>query len=238
MRAILPILIAASAAAGGPSESVSPDGSIRWTRGASEYAFTTRKGKEKRRRLPAVPKGEGWSRRLLFSEKGNFFCVLDEKNEELGLHLGGRRGPAAAKLAVSASILTLVRTGGRALWKKRLRDRHFGGPKTKDDLPLQIAEDGTLAVLLQDGDPYAKSRPVVLVVDPRGKKKLELGYTVWSRVDELALSEDGKELSVRGLGRIPDREDWGRAVGNYRLDSDRSWVNAVDDSGRSLGRSR
>jgi len=219
------------------AEIKSPDSTIRWTIGAPVYSLLTPKGKTRERRLPPKPSEGNWTRRLLFPEKGAFFGVLDEKREELGLHLEGRRGPATAKLAVSASILYLLSKPGRVLWKKRLRERHFGGAGTADEIPLKITDDGTAAVLLQDSDPYTKSRPVVLVIDPRGRTKLELGYTVWSRIDELSLSRDGRSLAIRGLGRIPEGENWGKAVGVYRIDDDKGWVSAVPEaepSGRAL----
>ncbi|PCI37555.1 MAG: hypothetical protein COB53_06150 [Elusimicrobia bacterium] len=203
---------------------------IHWVPGEPTYSFLNKHGKKRTRSLPPLPKKGEWKRQLLFPKNGAFFCVLDEKTEEFGLHLGSPRGAVSAKMAVSASILRLVRKGGRTVWKQRLRERHFGGALPAGEIPLQISETGTLALLLQDNGPYKKSRPFILVVGPRGHVKLELNYTVWSRVDELSLSTDGSRLAVRGLGRIPEQDNWGKAVGVYDLKEDTAWVRGVPDA--------
>jgi len=229
MRSLLLLLVLVPCRATA-DEIRSPDGAIRWNSGDSSYTFLNKRGKKRSRVLPALPKNGAWGRRLLFGKNSDYYCVLDEKSEELGLHLGDRRGAETAKMAVSASILRLMKKGGRTVWKQRLRDRHFGGAGTKKEIPLQIAENGTLAVLLQDGGPFSESRPVILVVDPRGRVRIDLNYTAWSRVDELSLSKDGKRLAVHGLGRIPEKDDWGKAVGVYNLDGEGGWVRAVSQA--------
>ncbi len=226
MQALLLLLLSAPCKALAV-EIKSPDGDIHWNTGEAAYSFLNKRGKRRSRKLPAFPKNGEWKRRLLFSKKDNFFCVLDERVEELGLHLGAPRGSAAAKMAVSESTLRLVRKSGSVVWKKKLRDRHFGGEGTKNEIPLQIAENGTLAVLLQDDGPLSKTRPVILVFDPRGREKLALNYTAWSRVDKLSLSSNGKRLAVRGLGRIPEKDTWGKAVGVYNLNDEGAWIRGV-----------
>jgi len=209
------LLLCAAAAAALPAVQ-SPDGAYRWTEGESFLVRVTVRGekrKEERIRLPPLAEPEA-RRRLLFAERGDYFCVLDEKVDEIGLHLDRPRGAAQAKALVLAPTLRLLDRGGRTLWTRRMDDKHMVGAGA-GALSPRLTSQGALAVLLQDADPYSKGKPLLLVLDRAGQELRRLDYTSWSRVDEFALSEDGGVLAVRGLGRIPDKESWGLAFGYY-----------------------
>jgi len=234
MAAVL-LLTAIGAQAGTQS---SPDHAFTWEEGAPFLLRfkTGTKGRRRgvRTRLPALP--EGWRRRLLFGERAPYFCVLDERAEEIGLHLDAPRGASGAKALVLASVLRLVDSKGRVRWTRRMREEHLVGSKG-DARSHRLGPDGTLAVLLQDGDPYSRTRPLLLVLDRKGRETLRLDYAGWTRIDDFTVADDGTAVAVRGVGRIPEEETWGPAVGFYRLDEDESWVRSVPpDAGGALKR--
>lgn len=209
-----------------PEVHSSPDRRLRWTEG-SLFVSVYKPGKRRpsrRVRLPPL-KGKTTRRKVLFAERGDFFCVVDEQIKELGLHLDAARGAKAAKAAVVASWLRLMDVFGRVHWSKRLRDTYVVGRPGAS--PLRITEDGTLAVLLQDADPYTKARPLLLVFNPRGRRLLEIDYVDFKHIDEFALSSDGKFVAVRGYGRITDHETWGKALAVYRVRGGKEWVQPI-----------
>lgn len=236
MRLLLGLTTASALLAASPllaGERTSPDRRFLWNEGAA-FITVIRPGSRKSRtvRLPPPP-GKGWARRLLFAERGDFFCVLDEETRELGLHLDAPRGASAAKAMVVASTLRLLDARGKVRWTRRMRDNHIVG--SRDGAPaLRLAPAGTLAMLLQDADPYTKTHPLLLVMDRENKELLRLDYTSWSRIDEFALSDDGAALAVRGVGRIPDEETWGKAFAYYMTGDRRRWIHGV--RGASSGR--
>lgn len=164
--------------------------------------------------LPALEKGS--KRRVVFPMRGDHFVVLDEAGADIGLHRDAPRGARAALAVVTGSTLRLINTRGRVLWTKPLPDTHTVGGEGVIE-PLAVGANGTVALLLQDVDPYTKAKPLVLVLDPKGREIQRLDYTSWSRVDEILLSHDGSWLIVRGIGRIPADDTWGSALGHYRL---------------------
>jgi hypothetical protein len=212
-----------------PEAHASRDGRFSWVAGATHVTVYKRKQHKKshRVRLPA-PTPEA-VRKVLFARHGDYFAVVDEIKEDLGLHLRVKKGAKKAKATVVRSGLTLMDAGGRILWKKRLRDQHVvGRPGTS---PLDVSTKGTLAILLQDKDPYQKARPLLIVYGPRGGTRLRLDYLDWRHVDEFTLSDDGKYLAVRGFGRITDYETWDTALGFYQLGKKKSWVQAIANVG-------
>lgn len=209
-----------------PKSHSSPDRRLRWTEG-SAFVSVYKPGKRRpSRRIRLPPLKEKTARRkVLFPGRGDFFCVVDEQVQELGLHLGVERGAKAAKAVVVSSWLRLVDSFGRVRWGKRLRDKHVVG--RPGESPLRIAEDGTLAVLLQDADPYTKARPLLLVFSPRGRRMLQIDYLDFKHIDEFALSRDGKLVAVRGYGRVADRETWGKAIAVYSSQGEKQWVRPI-----------
>ncbi|MFA5139549.1 MAG: hypothetical protein WC728_09990 [Elusimicrobiota bacterium] len=208
----------------------SPDGLFRWTEGEN-LVSVFRSGRDaapQKIRLPPGP-DPGGRRRLLFSLRAPFFGVLDEFLSEVGLHIDARQAPSPAKATVIRSSLKLLDKDGRILWGRRLPDKHaVGSPSGASG--LRVAQNGTVAILLQDTDPYATARPLLLVIDRKGTDKLRLDYTSFRRIEELALSSDGAFLAVRGYGLIPERETWSDALAIYRLGTRKSSVRALPRS--------
>lgn len=199
---------------------ISPDGRFVWKKGEDRIAVLRPKtGKVRRHiRLP-IPGDRRVRRKILFAKSGRFFCVVFERLTEIGLHLKTRGGASAAKTTIVSSTLFLLDANGRTRWKKRLRDMHTIMGPTGTHGPA-IAEDGTLAILLQDtGTAFAHPQSLILVYDPAGEELLRLDYIDWRRVDQLALSRQGEVLLVRGFGHIEEEEDWGHALAIYRTDS-------------------
>ncbi len=164
--------------------------------------------------LPALP--DGAKRRVVFAPRGQRFAVLDEASDEIGLHEAAPRGSRRAAALVTGSTVRLLDLRGRVLWTKNLPETHTVGGEGGTP-PLVLGGDGSAAVLLQDVDPYTKEKPLVLVLDAKGRERLRLDYASWSRVDEMLLSDDGAWLVVRGIGRVPADDTWGSALGHYRL---------------------
>ena len=208
----------------------SPDGLFRWAEGES-FVSVYRSGRAAapgRIRLPSGPE-PGGRRRLLFSPKAAFFGVLDEYTSEVGLHIDARQAPSKAKAAVIRSFLKLLDADGRILWGRRLPDKHaVGSPVGANS--LRVSKNGVLAVLLQDTDPYATARPLLLVIDGKGKDALRLDYTSFRRIEEFALSADGAYLAVRGYGLVPEKETWGDALSIHRLGTRKYSVHALSRS--------
>jgi hypothetical protein len=218
------ILTPAALAGSEASPITSPDGRFAWDPGAPHVLrLNPRTGKKDRRlKLPALI-DEKTTRKVLFAEKGRYFCVVDEKHSEVGLHLKTRRGAKAAKAIIISSTLHLIDDDGRTAWTRRLRDKH--SLVKREGLPPQVVGNGTLAVLLEDADrAHVNPKPLLLVLDPKGKEKLRLDYLNWRRVDEFKLSPEGSYLAVRGYGRIEDEENWDLALALYEIGSKRKIV--------------
>jgi hypothetical protein len=195
---------------------VSGDGAFRWSEGERTVVFRDpRSGRERRVRLPVSP---GIKRfQVIFAERGRHFCVLEELDQEVGLHLGVRRGAKKAKTLVLAARLRLVDKDGASLWIKDMPEGYAVGAAS-EARSIKIAENGALAILLQDVDPYGKASPVLTVISPRGTTLLRLDYASWTKIDEFALSPGGRRLAVRGYGSIPEEERWDKAAAVYVLD--------------------
>ncbi|HVE11818.1 MAG TPA: hypothetical protein VNI01_00365 [Elusimicrobiota bacterium] len=206
----------------------SPDGRFRWVEGDSRVQTLDPSRAPRSIRLPALPSGH--SRRVLFADSGRFFCVVDSEDQEIGLHLGLNKGARDAKALVLRSTIRLMDDSGTVLWSKDTPDAHAVGG-AKDARAVRIANNGTLAILLHDVDPYSKERPLLWVLRPSGREALRLDYQSWSRVDEFALSPDGAFLGVRGYGQIPEQESWARAVAVYHVGSGKGWVVPDPSSG-------
>ncbi|MBI5596731.1 MAG: hypothetical protein HY928_11625 [Elusimicrobia bacterium] len=229
----LPILLAVLAASSGLA-AVSPDGRLSWEPGDDHVDMRRPSGFRTRGRevpLPALEKGA--RRSVVFAPRGESFAVLDQATAAVGLHQDSPRGSRAAQAFVAGATLRMVALNGRVLWTKKMPETHaVGGEGVLQ--PLALGGDGSAALLLQDVDPYTKARPLVIVFDPKGRERLRLDYTAWSRVDEMLLSDDGAWLALRGIGRVPDQEAWGAALGHYRLaDGDRTVLSAAAASGGS-----
>ena len=206
--------------------SVSPDGRFRWIEG-DDHVFVRESPEKPERRvsLPRAARAVG-QRTLLFAERGPRFCILDEENQEFGLHLDSRRGAETAKALLLASTLRLMDSDGHVLWTRRMPDKAIVG-KAGAARRLSIANDGTVAVLLQDVDPYAKARPYLYVFDSRGRDLKSLDYTQWTKIDEFALAHDGSALAVRGFGNIPKEEGFAKAFGYYPLSAKKGFLFAA-----------
>ena len=202
----------------------SPDGVFRWVEGEGVVTRFLGPGQTRpaRLRLPTGP-DEGGLRRVLFASGGPYFCVSDEYRSEIGLHLQAVRGQRKARAVIVRSVLKLMDKDGRMLWSRKMPDKNVigepGGTQT-----LRVSRDGTLAILLQDVDPHANPRPILRVLDRKGRERLQLDYTSFKRIDEFVLSQDGSMLVVRGWGMIPDLESWGKMLGFYRTDSRMHWL--------------
>ncbi|MEK9144775.1 MAG: hypothetical protein AAB339_04100 [Elusimicrobiota bacterium] len=205
---------------------LSPDGRLRWMEGDSFVTVAEDEERPERKvKLPPIA-SRASKRRVLFAERSSRFCLLEEGDSELGLHLGTRRGHEKAKALVVASKLHLIDSNGRILWSRRLPEKAIVG-RAADARSLLIANDGTLALLLQDVDPYGKARPMLLAISPKGRDLLSLDSTAWSRIEEFKLSLDGSALAVRGFGFVPEDENWSKAFGYYPLRSGKARVHPV-----------
>ncbi len=238
LAALLALLPAPSAAEKTNQEDlvISPDGRFVWRKGADRIAVLKLKTGKVRRHVPLpIPGDRNIRRNVLFASSGRFFCVVFERQSEIGLHLKTRGGASAAKTTVVSSTLFLIDSNGRTHWKKRLRDIHtLEDPKGARS--LAIAENGTLAILLQDtGAASAHPRSLILVYDPAGAQLLRLDYIDWRRVDQFALSRHGEALVVRGFGRIEEEEDWGHALAIYKTDSKIRRVTAAPRADKTGG---
>lgn len=214
----------------------SPDGRLSWNEGDAAVTVLKRGGFSARgSKVPLPPLPKGAKRRVVFAPEGGRFAVLDQVFDAVGLHELSPRGPRGAAAVVAEATLRLMDARGRVLWTKRMPETYSVGSAPGSD-PLVVGGDGTAAVLMGDADPYTKEKPLVLVMDPKGREVLRLDYTAWSRVDEMRLSQDGAWLALRGIGRLPERDAWGSALGRYRLaDGERLVVAASAASGaRSL----
>ncbi|MBI3300126.1 MAG: hypothetical protein HYZ75_18320 [Elusimicrobia bacterium] len=214
LLACLALAPATARAAGG----MSADGRLSWDPGDAAVTINKRSGFSARGQkiaLPALAKDA--KRRVVFPIRGDRFAVLDAADDAVGLHQNSPRGARGALAVVTGATLRLLNLRGRVLWTKRLPETHTVGGEAGVE-PLTVGADGSSALLLQDVDPYSKAKPFILVLDPKGKDVLRLDYTSWSRVDEMLLSDDGKWLIVRGIGRIPADDAWGTALGHYRLE--------------------
>ena len=216
--ALAAILLAAPATAGRSS-----DRRLSWDEGDAfvivhrQAGFSTAGVK-----IPLPALASGVKRRVVFPARGQRFAVLDEASDEVGLHDASPRGSRLAAALVTGSSVRLFDLRGRALWTKSLPETHAVGGEGGTP-PLVLGGDGSAAILLQDADPYTKEKPLVLVLDAKGRERLRLDYTSWTRVDDMLLSDDGAWLVVRGIGRVPADDTWGSALGHYRLsDGDRA----------------
>lgn len=228
-----PALLALALLAAAPAGAVrSPDGRLRWEEGDPAVTVVKRGGFAARGQHVALPSLEkGARRRVVFAPSGDLFAVLDQVSDSVGLHGESPRGPRGAQALVTGAVLRLMNLRGRVLWTRRLPETHSVGADGGTG-PLALGSDGTSALLMQDADPYTKAKPLVVVHDPKGRETLRLDYTVWSRVDELLISRDGRWLAVRGIGRNAERDSWGAALGHYRLeDGSRAVVPAGKASG-------
>ncbi|MFA6029979.1 MAG: hypothetical protein WC969_09010 [Elusimicrobiota bacterium] len=194
---------------------LAPDGRFRWVEGEDAVFVRTDDGSERRVRLPS-PLEKAARRRVLFAAGARHFCVLEEKDSDFGLHVNARKGAKNAKALLLSSTLRLIDERGRPLWARPLPEKAIVG-KASEARILALAGDGTTAILLQDIDPYNKVRPLLMVFDARGRELRALDYAQWTRVDEFALSADGRALAVRGFGLVPEDADWSKAVGVYPL---------------------
>ncbi|MBI5201526.1 MAG: hypothetical protein HY925_08085 [Elusimicrobia bacterium] len=207
-------------------------GELRWQPGSAEVEVRDKSGALVHR-IPLArpdrpaPKSAEVSLRALLPSSGSHFLVVEETRKPVGLHLNERQGANKPKALVVRSLLRLVHESSRVIWERRTEDKTAVGD-SPDAQHLQIAPDGTTALLLQDVDPYAKNRPVLSVIDSGGRETLRLDYTSWTRVDEFALSPDGKSLAVHGFGLVPEDEEMSRAVGFWRIGKKTpKWVKAL-----------
>jgi len=215
--------------------SVSPDGRFRWIEG-EDHVYVRESVDKPEHRVPLPRAERGVTKRtLIFAGTGPRFCILDEENREFGLHLDSRRGPEVAKALLLASTLRLLDSDGHVLWARRMPDKAIVG-NAGAARGISIANDGTVAVLLQDVDPYAKARPYLYVFDVRGRDVKSLDYTQWTRIDEFALAFDGSALAVRGFGNIPQDEGFAKAFGYYPLRAKKGFLFAASgmEEGRQL----
>lgn len=229
-KSLLPLLCLLAAASG--RAATSPDGRLRWDPGEDHVELRRPSGFNARgREVPLPPLEKGASRSVVFAPRGDVFAVLDQAATAVGLHQDSPRGARAAQAFVAGTALRMLDLRGRVLWVKQLPETYAVGGEGVSQ-PLALGGDGSAALLLQDVDPYTRARPLVIVFDAKGREKLRLDYTAWSRVDEVLLSDDGAWLALRGIGRVPDLEAWGAALGHYRLkDADRSVVSAAAAAG-------
>lgn len=194
------------------------DGRLRWEEGDSAVTMVKRGGFSSRGQRVALPPLEkGARRRVVFAASGDKFAVLDQVSDAVSLHADSPRGTRAAAALVTGALLRLMDLRGRVLWTKRLPETYAVG-SGGGSAPLVLGADGTAAVLMQDADPYTKEKPLVMVLDPKGRELLRLDYTAWSRIDDMALASDGRWLALRGIGRLPESDTWGSALGHYSLE--------------------
>src|SRR5687767_4532912 len=101
----------------------SGDGSFRWNEGERKLVVhDPRSGRDRLVRLPLSQGIKRW--RVLFADRGRYFCLVEEKDEEIGLHLAARRGPKGAKALVVAARLRLVDQDGASLWVKDMPEKY------------------------------------------------------------------------------------------------------------------
>ena len=214
-----PALLALAALLAAPAWAArSPDGRLRWDEGDPAVTLVKRGGFSARgQRVTLPPLEKGAKRRVVFAPAGERFAVLDQLSDAVSLHTDAPRGPRGAQALVTGAVLRLMDLRGRVLWTKRLPETFSVGGEGGSG-PLVLGSDGSSALLMQDADPYTKAKPLILVLDPKGRDILRLDYTAWSRVDEMLLSGDGRWLAVRGIGRLPESDSWGSALGHYRLE--------------------
>ena len=214
-----PLLLTLAVLAAVPARAErSADGKLRWDPGDASVTYVKRGGFSARGQRISLPKLEkGANRRVAFAPSGDKFAVLDQTADAVGLHGESPRGPRGAVALVTGAVLRLVDLRGRVLWMRRLPETYSVGAAGGAS-PLALGEDGTSALLMADVDPYTKEKPLIIVHDPKGREILRLDYTVWSRVDEMLLSSDGKWLAVRGIGRLAESDSWGSALGRYNLE--------------------
>lgn len=223
VRRLLFVVLFASSALDAAAER-SLDGRLRWEEGDSAVTLIKRGGFSSRGQRVALPPLEkGARRRVVFAASGDKFAVLDQVSDSVSLHGDSPRGTRAAQALVTGALLRLMDLRGRVLWGKRLPETYAVG-SSGGSAPLVLGSDGTAAVLMQDADPYTKEKPLVMVLDPKGREVLRLDYTAWSRIDDMALASDGRWLALRGIGRLPESDSWGSALGHY----------ALEDGGRTL----
>ena len=195
----------------------SADGRLRWEEGDAAVTVAKRGGFSTRgQRVPLPPLEKGARRRVVFAPSGGLFAVIDQATDAVSLHGDSPRGTRAAQTLVTGALMRMMDARGRVLWTKRLPETYAVG-SVSIAAPVVLGADGTSALLMEDADPYTKAKPLVLVMDPKGREILRLDYAAWSRVDELLLSADGKWLALRGIGRIPEADTWGSALGHYGL---------------------
>ena len=204
-------------------------GQIRWKPGSAEWELLSRQGTvlhsfplARPDRRP--PKGATY--RALLPPRGHQFLVVEETRREVGLHLSERLADAKPKAAVVRSVLRLVDESSRIFWERTTEDKTQAGTRA-DPQHLQIAPNGTTAILLEDVDPYTKNRPVLSVISPGGREVLKLDYTAFQRVDEFALAPDGRALVVHGFGLVPEEGTAGRAIGYYQPGKGALWIKQV-----------
>ena len=205
------------------------EGRLRWTPGSPYIEVLSRQDSVLHRfplsrpdRRP--PKGATY--RALLPPRGHRFLVVEETRSEVGLHLAERRARDKPKATVVRSLFRLVDESSRIFWERRTADNTQVG-RSADPQHLQIAPNGTVALLLEDVDPYTRNRPLLSVISPGGIEILRLDYTAWERVDEFALSPDGRALVVHGFGSVPEEGAAGRAIGYYKPGKGALWVKAV-----------
>ncbi|MBI4425396.1 MAG: hypothetical protein HY554_16825 [Elusimicrobia bacterium] len=203
-------------------------GELRWAPGDSHVSVFGADG-ARRHRIPLArpdrkrrPSPQT-SLRALLPSRGGHFLVVEETRSDVGLHLHERLGTRKPKATVVRSVLRLVEESSRIVWERPTEDKTLVGDRA-DAQHLQIAPNGAVALLLQDVDPYSHNRPLLTVIDPRGREALRLDYTAWARVDEFALSADGRALAVHGFGIVPDEGEIARAVGYYKPGKGPLWI--------------
>lgn len=206
------------------------DGELRWRSENPEVEVFDREGKQIRK-IPLVSPSplsqKGAVLRALLPERGEYFLVIEETRRDFGLHLAEKRGSTKAKATLVKSLLRLVDLKGRKIWEREMPDKTLigdaGSPQS-----LSISNKGTVAILLQDVDPYSHNRPILSVFNPSGSEVLRLDYTAWTRIDGFALSGDGKTLSVLGFGLIPEDGEIGSALGYYDIAQGKPlWIKAA-----------
>lgn len=204
------------------------DGELHWAPGETEVRVLDKEGRLKR--AIALPRsgreGSGGSLRAILPERGEYFLAVEDFREDLGLHLEERAKAVKPKAVIVRSILRLVNLDGKSVWKHETADRMAVG-EAADAQSLRVSQGGTVAVLLQDVDPYTKSsggRPALTVIGPRGRALMTLEYTSWAKVREFALSRDGRHLAVLGFGLVPSEGEMTHALGYYRTSGGPLWI--------------
>ena len=184
------------------------DGELQWAPGEEAVRVLNKQGGEERT-IPLPRSGKhapGGAVRAILPERGEYFLAVEDFREDFGLHLEEKAKAVKPKAVIVRSILRLLDLDGKIHWKHETADRMAVG-EAADAQSLRVSQKGSVAILLQDIDPYTEKgggRPVLTVIGPRpdldvpGIHRLDQGLGVRHL-------RDGRHLAVLGFGLVPPR---------------------------------